>query len=110
LSIESQGSSLKNSKNLSDLVALNRSNPILAFTLTASFFSLAGIPPFIGFYAKFTIFLVSVELSIYIIVILSLLLSIISPFYYIIIIKIIYFENTINWNFYYPINKEKSIK
>jgi NADH-quinone oxidoreductase subunit N len=109
LSIESQESGLKSSKNLSDLAALNRSNPILAFTLTASFFSLAGIPPFIGFYAKFTIFLASVELSMYIIVILSLLLSIISSFYYIRIIKIIYFEKTIDWNFYYPINEEKSI-
>jgi NADH-quinone oxidoreductase subunit N len=109
LSVESQEGNLKSSRNLSDLAALNRSNPILAFTLAMSLFSLAGIPPFIGFYAKIAIFLASIELSMYIITILSLLLSIISSFYYIRIIKIIYFEKTLNWNYYYPVNEEKSI-
>lgn len=99
----------KQNKELGDLVLLSQSNPMLAIALTITLFSIAGIPPLVGFLAKFSIFLSVLIVSVYIIALISILLSVISTFYYIRVIKIIYFENILVGKLYHSISTNKSL-
>ncbi len=96
-------------KNISDLANIVQSNPICAITFSILLFSLAGIPPLAGFYAKMQIFMVSIKSSIYFLSSVIIVSSVISTFYYLRIIKLIQFEKVSNWNFYKVINKKKSL-
>ena len=98
-----------NGQNLSDLSSLFNTNNLLAITFAIVLFSLAGVPPLAGFYAKMQIFLVSIESSMYVVSTIGIMSSVISTFYYIRIIKILYFEKSLNWNFYICMNQNKSI-
>jgi len=99
----------KNNKELGDLVLLNESNSMLAFILAMTLFSMAGIPPIVGFLAKVGIFLVVVKSSAYLISVASIVLSVISTFYYIRFIKVLYFENTLVGKLYLPISTQKAL-
>ena len=99
----------KSNKELGDLVLLNESNPMLALVLAITLFSMAGIPPIVGFLAKIGIFLVVIKSSAYLVATLSILFSVISTFYYIRFIKILYFENTLVGKLYLPITTQKSL-
>jgi len=99
----------KQNKDLADLKLLSKSNNILALFFSTVLLSIAGIPPMIGFLVKIGIFLVSIEASMYFIAITSILCSVISTFYYIRIIKIMYFESSIAGKLYYPIKSNISI-
>jgi NADH-quinone oxidoreductase subunit N len=96
-------------KNLAGLSFLLKINPVLAFTFSLLLFSLAGVPPLAGFYAKMQIFLVSIESSMFLVATVAILSSVISTFYYIRIIKTIYFEKIVKWNFYIPVTQVISI-
>ena len=109
LSLELFDKHQNNSQNLTYFASLINSNPLLAITFAVTLFSLAGVPPLAGFYAKMQIFLASLESSMYIVSIIGILSSVISTFYYIRIIKTLYFEKISNWNFYKPISQNKSI-
>ena len=91
---------IKTSKHLSDFTSLSILNPVLALILSLTFLSLAGIPPLIGFYAKAIVFLCAVEASLFLTTFIILLISVISAFYYLRIIKTVYFENTTNLKLY----------
>ena len=99
----------KSNKELGDVVLLSESNPMLALILAITLFSIAGIPPIVGFLAKIGIFLVVVKASIYLIAVLSIVFSVMSTFYYIRLIKILYFENTLVGKLYIPITTQKAI-
>jgi NADH:ubiquinone oxidoreductase subunit 2 (subunit N) len=99
----------KSNKELGDLVLLKESNPMLALILALTLFSIAGIPPMVGFLAKIGVFLVVVKSSAYLIAIFSILFSVVSTFYYIRLVKVLYFENTLVGKLYLPINTQKSI-
>jgi len=99
----------KSNKELGDLMLLNESNPMLAFILAITLFSIAGIPPIVGFLAKVGIFLVVVKSSAYLVAVLSILFSVISTFYYIRLIKILYFENILVGKLYLPITTQKAL-
>lgn len=99
----------KSNKELGDLMLLNESNPMLAFILAITLFSIAGIPPIVGFLAKVGIFLVVVKSSAYLIAVLSILFSVISTFYYIRLVKILYFENILVGKLYIPITTQKAL-
>lgn len=99
----------KKNKELGDLVLLKKSNPVLAFILLLTLFSMAGIPPIVGFLAKILVFLEVIKSSAYFVALLSILLSTISTFYYIRVIKVLYFENVIVGKLYEPITTKKSI-
>jgi NADH:ubiquinone oxidoreductase subunit 2 (subunit N) len=99
----------KSNKELGDLILLNESNPMLAFILAITLFSIAGIPPIVGFLAKVGIFLVVVKSSAYLIAVLSILFSVISTFYYIRLVKILYFENILVGKLYVPITTQKAL-
>ena len=99
----------KSNKELGDLVLLNESNPMLALILAITLFSMAGIPPIVGFLAKIGVFLVVVNSSAYLMAVLSILFSVISTFYYIRLIKILYFENVLVGKLYLPIMTQKAL-
>jgi NADH:ubiquinone oxidoreductase subunit 2 (subunit N) len=98
----------KSNKELGDLVLLKESNPMLALIMAITLFSIAGIPPIIGFLAKVGVFLVVVKSSAYLVAVLSILFSVVSTFYYIRLIKIIYFENILVGKLYIPITTQKA--
>jgi len=79
-------------ENIDDLSGLSKNHPILSFSLLIILFSLAGIPPLAGFFAKFYIFMAVIEESMYFLAIIGLLSTVIAAFYYLRIIKIIYFD------------------
>ena len=88
----------KNIIYLTDLLYLKKIYPTTRIVLTLLFFSMAGIPPLIGFFAKFYVFLAAIETNYYLLLVISILCSTLSAFYYIRIIKIINFEKTLNIN------------
>jgi len=79
-------------ENINDLSGLSKNHPILAFSFLIILFSLAGIPPLAGFFAKFYIFMSVIEAQMYMLAIIGLLTTVISAFYYLRIIKLIYFD------------------
>ena len=99
----------KNNKELGDLVLLKESNPALALVMAVTLFSIAGIPPIVGFLAKLGVFLVVIQSFAYLVAAVSILFSVISTFYYIRLIKILYFENVLVGKLYQPISTKKSI-
>ncbi|MDB3932586.1 NADH-quinone oxidoreductase subunit NuoN [Candidatus Pelagibacter sp.] len=79
-------------ESIDDLSGLSKNHPILSLSLLVILFSLAGIPPLAGFFAKFYIFKAVIEQSMYFLAIVGLLSTVIAAFYYLRIIKIIYFD------------------
>lgn len=79
-------------ETVDDLSGLSKNHPILSLSLLAILFSLAGIPPLAGFFAKFYIFKAVIEQSMYFLAIVGLLSTVIAAFYYLKIIKVIYFD------------------
>tara|TARA_Y100000996_G_scaffold264722_1_gene208285 strand:+ start:58 stop:1476 length:1419 start_codon:yes stop_codon:yes gene_type:complete len=80
-------------ENLKDLSGLSKNHPLISISLLIVLFSLAGIPPLAGFFAKFYIFTAVIEQSMYFLAIVGLLSTVVAAFYYLRIIKIIYFDN-----------------
>ena len=79
-------------EDIDDLSGLSKNHPLLSLSLLVILFSLAGIPPLAGFFAKFYIFTAVIEQSMYFLAIVGLLSTVIAAFYYLRIIKIIYFD------------------
>ena len=79
-------------ENIDDLSGLSKNHPLLSLSLLVILFSLAGIPPLAGFFAKFYVFKAVIEQSMYFLAIVGLLSTVIAAFYYLRIIKVIYFD------------------
>ena len=79
-------------EQIDDLSGLSKNHPLLSFSLLIILFSLAGIPPLAGFFAKFYVFKAVIEQSMYFLAIVGLLSTVVAAFYYLRIIKIIYFD------------------
>ena len=82
-------------EKISDLSGISKKHPILAISFLVILFSLAGIPPLGGFFAKFYVFTAVLEQKMYALAIIGLLTTVISAFYYLKIIKTIYFDDSI---------------
>ena len=82
-------------ENISDLSGISKKHPLLAISLLIILFSLAGVPPLGGFIAKFYVFVAVLEIKMYALAIIGLLTTVMSAFYYLKIIKTIYFEDSI---------------
>ena len=80
------------SENIYDLSGLSKNHPMLALGFLILFFSLAGIPPLAGFFAKFYVFMSVIKVKMYTLAIIGLLSTVVSAFYYLRVIKIIYFD------------------
>jgi NADH-quinone oxidoreductase subunit N len=79
-------------EDINDLAGLSRTNPVLAFMLAMLLFSLAGIPPLAGFFAKFYVFLAAIQAGLYVLSVIGVLASVVGAYYYLRIIKIMYFD------------------
>ncbi|MBN8906871.1 MAG: NADH-quinone oxidoreductase subunit NuoN, partial [Rhodospirillales bacterium] len=79
-------------EKIDDLAGLGRNDPLLALLLAVFMFSLAGIPPLAGFFAKLYIFLAAVQGGLWFLAIVGVLTSVIGAFYYIRVIKVMYFD------------------
>ena len=79
-------------EQISDLAGLSRTNPFMALVLTILMFSLAGIPPLAGFWAKWYVFLAAIEANLLALSIIGVLASVVGAFYYLRIIKIMWFD------------------
>ena len=79
-------------EGISDLAGLSRTHPLMAVTLAIFMFSMAGIPPFAGFWGKYFIFAAAVQSGLWALAVIGVLTSVIGAFYYIRIIKLMYFD------------------
>ena len=79
-------------ETIDDLSGLSKNHPVLSVCFMIILFSLAGIPPLAGFFAKFYIFKSVIEQSMYFLAIVGLLSTVVAAFYYLRIIKVIYFD------------------
>ncbi len=94
---------------LTDLAVLARTNPVLGFSLAMGFFSLAGIPPLVGFSMKFFIFSAAISADLYMASIIIILLSVLGAFYYLRVIKVAYFEKQNTYKNLLVINDEFTV-
>nr|YP_009327226.1 NADH dehydrogenase subunit 2 [Aphanomyces astaci]AOQ30600.1 NADH dehydrogenase subunit 2 [Aphanomyces astaci] len=95
-------------KYLTDLSNIFNFNKLLAFIIITNIFSMSGIPPLAGFFSKLFLFIVAIKAKYFGLVFFSILISILSSFYYLRIIKIIFFENIFKKLFINKINKLNS--
>jgi NADH-quinone oxidoreductase subunit N len=79
-------------EDIPDLAGLARTNPAMAFFLAMLLFSLAGVPPLAGFFAKFYVFLAAIKAGLYALAVIGVLASVVGAYYYLMIIKTMYFD------------------
>ena len=79
-------------ENISDLSGLYKNHPFASVMISLTMFSLAGIPPLAGFFGKFYIFMSAIESNMFALSIIGVLASVVGAFYYLRIVKIIYFD------------------
>jgi NADH-quinone oxidoreductase subunit N len=79
-------------ETIADLAGLARTKPAMAFFLAMLLFSLAGVPPLAGFFGKFYVFLAAMKAGLYTLAIIGVLASVVAAYYYLAIVKIMYFD------------------
>jgi NADH-quinone oxidoreductase subunit N len=79
-------------EDIDELAGLSKTNPYLAAALGIFMFSMAGIPPLAGFFAKFYVFLAAIEAGLYVLTVVGLLTSVVGAYYYLRIVKLMYFD------------------
>ena len=80
-------------ENLSDLSGMSKTHPMMAFALMLFMFSMAGIPPLAGFFGKWYVFMAAVKADLFGLAVIGVLASVVGAFYYLRIIKIMYFDD-----------------
>lgn len=80
-------------EELKDLAGLSKTNPAVALAMTVFMFSLAGVPPMAGFFGKYFVFLAAVGAHMYALAIIGVLTSVVAAFYYLRVIKLMYFDD-----------------
>jgi NADH-quinone oxidoreductase subunit N len=83
-------------ENLSDLKGLNQRSPWFAFLMLITMFSMAGVPPTLGFYAKFTVLQAALQAGYIWLVVFAVLMAVIGAFYYLRIVKLMYFDEPVD--------------
>ncbi len=84
-----------NVEQIDDLAGLSSTNPVMATILTILMFSLAGIPPLAGFWAKWYVFLAAINAELYALAVIGVLASVVGAYYYLRIIKIMWFDEPV---------------
>ncbi len=84
-----------NVEQIDDLAGLSSTNPVMATILTILMFSLAGIPPLAGFWAKWYVFMAAIEAGLYALAIIGVLASVVGAYYYLRIIKLMWFDQPV---------------
>jgi NADH-quinone oxidoreductase subunit N len=85
----------KQVENIADLSGLARNHKVMAFILAMLMFSLAGIPPLAGFFGKLFVFMAAVKSGLYVLAVVGVLASVVGAYYYLRIVKIIYFDEPV---------------
>jgi NADH-quinone oxidoreductase subunit N len=80
--------------DIKDLVGLGQKNTLAAFALLCAFVSFAGIPPFIGFFSKLTVFSALIKVKAYGLLLILILMSVVACFYYLKVVKVKFFESS----------------
>jgi NADH-quinone oxidoreductase subunit N len=79
-------------ESIDQLAGLARTHPTMAFFLAILLFSMAGVPPLAGFFAKFYVFLAAIKAGLYALAVIGVLASVVGAYYYLAIVKIMYFD------------------
>ena len=79
-------------ESVDQLAGLARTHPAMAFFMAMLLFSMAGIPPLAGFFAKFYVFLAAIKAGLYVLAVIGVLASVVGAYYYLAIIKAMYFD------------------
>src|SRR4029453_16102243 len=79
-------------EEITDLAGLSKTHPMLALAMLIFMFSMAGIPPAAGFFAKLFVFQAAIEAHLYSLAVLGVLASVVGAYYYLRIIKVMYFD------------------
>src|SRR5262249_41583694 len=79
-------------ENIADLAGLARTKPTMAFFFAMLLFSLAGIPPLAGFFAKFYVFLAAIKAGLFTLAVIGVVTSVVGAYYYLAIVKTMYFD------------------
>ena len=79
-------------EEIGDLAGLARTSPAMAFFLATLLFAMAGIPPLAGFFAKFYVFLAAIKSGLYGLAVIGVLASVVGAYYYLMIVKVMYFD------------------
>jgi NADH-quinone oxidoreductase subunit N len=79
-------------EEIADLAGAARTSPAMAFVLAMLMFSLAGIPPLAGFFAKFYVFLAAINAGMFTLAVLGVLASVVGCYYYLMVVKVMYFD------------------
>jgi len=82
-------------ESIDQLSGLARTHPTTAFLLAMLLFSMAGVPPLAGFFAKFYVFLAAIKAGFYILAVIGVLASVVGAYYYLAIVKIMYFDEAV---------------
>lgn len=99
----------KKSKTLADLAQVSSSNPLLGLAGVLTLFSFAGIPPFVGFFAKMEIFLAALGSDLFLTGLIAILSSVVSAFFYVRLVKMMFFEKSRNNSFIHTATQACSI-
>ncbi|MBS3649287.1 NADH-quinone oxidoreductase subunit NuoN [Pseudaminobacter sp. 19-2017] len=84
-----------NVEQIGDLAGLSTTNPVMATIMTIMMFSLAGIPPLAGFWAKWYVFLAAINAELYTLAVIGVLASVVGAYYYLRIIKVMWFDESV---------------
>jgi len=95
-------------ENISDFAGISKTHPFLAMATSIFMFSLAGIPPLAGFFGKFYIFLAAIEAQLIMLAVFGVVTSVISAFYYLRIVRLIYFDESTDY-LDLPIDRELKV-
>jgi NADH-quinone oxidoreductase subunit N len=82
----------RNVENISDLSGLARTDGVMAFFLAVMMFSLAGVPPLAGFFAKWYVFSAAIQAGLYALAVIGVLSSAVAAYYYLRVVKVMYFD------------------
>jgi NADH-quinone oxidoreductase subunit N len=96
-------------KYIRELINMSKNNPMLAINIAITLFSVAGIPPLAGFYSKLYVFSSAINDNMYLLAVIGVLTSVIAAFYYIYLIRIIYFDKSVIYVYLNSIDRNSAI-
>jgi NADH-quinone oxidoreductase subunit N len=90
-------------ESIDQLSGLARTHPTMAFLMAMLLFSMAGVPPLAGFFAKFYVFLAAVKAGLYVLAVIGVLASVVGAYYYLAIVKTMYFDDAVEGFYAMPV-------
>ena len=90
-------------ESIDQLSGLARTHPTMAFFFAMLLFSMAGVPPLAGFFAKFYVFLAAIKAGFYVLAVIGVLASVVGAYYYLTIIKVMYFDEAVEGFYAMPV-------